>query len=171
MKQRHIWLLVLALVAGAALLTATAAASAAAILGNGDQPVAAPQLPPPPPPPPLPGRGGAGLDRLVFDLDLTQAQIEQVKALRDAAHSASRPYEEQVRKADESIRAAVESGTFDEEAVRALAAGQSKAMIELRVIQARTDAGILKLLTAEQRETLKNLRPPRPGRGRGEMFE
>ena len=170
MKQRHIWLLVLALVAGAALLTATAAASAAAILGNSDQPAVAPQLPPPPPPPP-PGRGGPGLDRLIFDLDLTQAQIEQVKTLRDAARSASQPYEEQMRKADESIRAAVESGTFDEDAVRALAAGQSKAMIELRVIQARTDAGILKLLTAEQREALKNMRPPRPGRGRGEPFE
>lgn len=165
MKPRYLWLVVLAAVVGAALLTATAAASAAAILGGDDQaPMQqTPPGPPPPPPPPPPGRGG--LDRAVFALDLTQAQIEQVQALRDAARTASEPYEQQVGKAEQDIRAAIESASFDEDAVRAAATSQAKAITELRVIRARTDAGIYKLLTAEQREALKSQRGPRRGRG------
>jgi Spy/CpxP family protein refolding chaperone len=169
MKPRYLWLVVIAAVVGSALLTATAAASAAAFLGGND--VAVPQEPQGPPPPGIGphGRGGpggrGGLDRMVFELDLTQAQIDQVKALRDAARTASEPFEQQMRKAGDGIRAAIESGSFDEDAVRTLAAGESKANIELRVIGARTDAAILKLLTAEQREALKTMRPPHPGRG------
>jgi len=99
---------------------------------------------------------------------LAQPQIEQLKALREAARTASESFEEQVGKAEEGIRAAVESGSFDEEAIRALAVSQSKAMVELRLIQARTDAGILRLLTPEQREALKSARPSngRPQRRR-----
>jgi periplasmic protein CpxP/Spy len=171
MKPRHIWLVVLAAVVGAALLTATAAASAAVILGDDGQ-QGGPQVPggapPPPPPPPPPGRGG--LDRAIWNLNLTDAQLEQVKALHDAARGASDPYEEQVAKVESSIREAVESGSFDEEAVRALTVAQSKALAELRLIQARTDAAILKLLSAEQREQLKNTRPPRPRRGPADEF-
>jgi Spy/CpxP family protein refolding chaperone len=169
MKPRYLWLVALAAVVGAALLTATAAASASAILAAGEQP-AGPQVPggPPPPPPPPPGRGG--LDHAIFDLDLTQAQMEQVKALRDAARTASDPYEEQVGNAEKDIREAIESGSFDEGAVHALAVTQAKAIAELRVIQARTDSAIYKLLTAEQREALKTMRPPRPRRGPGVPF-
>jgi Spy/CpxP family protein refolding chaperone len=169
MKHRHIWLLVLAIAASAALLTATAAVSAEAILGSADGAQdAQPQLVPPPPPPPPPGPGGlggrGGFDRMIFDLDLTAAQAEQLKTLRTQARNASQPYEEQVRQADEGIRAAIESASFDEQAVRTLVAGQAKSMIELRVIQARTDAAIYHLLTAEQQAALANMRPPRPPR-------
>jgi Spy/CpxP family protein refolding chaperone len=107
---------------------------------------------------------------MVFELDLTQAQIDQIKALREAARTASQPYDEQVRKADETIRSAVESGSFDEDAVRTTALAQAKAMAELRVIQARTEAKVLSLLTADQRAALASMRPPRPGMGPGEPF-
>jgi Spy/CpxP family protein refolding chaperone len=185
MKARYLWLVALAAVVGSALLTATAAVSAAAILGGDSAAVGAPDLtigagqdPQEPPPgfgprggggPRGPGglRGRGGLDRMVFELDLTEAQIEQVKVLREAARTASEPYEQQIGKAEEAIRAAIESGSFDEDAVRTLAAGESKAGTELRVLHARTEAAILKVLTAEQREALKNMRPPRPGRGPG----
>jgi periplasmic protein CpxP/Spy len=169
MKRRYLWLVVLAAVVGAALLTATAAASAAVVLGDAPQPRAAQVPGGPPPPPPPPGMGG--LDHQLRDLDLTQDQVQQLKALRDAARTASDPYEEQVGKAEKGIREAIESASFDEDAVRTLATAQSKAIAELRIIQARTDAAILKLLTAEQREQLKAMRPPRPPRrGPGDEF-
>ncbi len=165
MKQRYVWVFGLALVAGAALLTATAAASAAAILGGRDAAIGVPQRHQGPPPGPMPhgGPGGpGGLEGMVFELNLTSAQIQQVKALRESERTASETYREQVRTADEGIRAAIESGSFDEEAVRTLATAQAKAMAELRVIQARTESQIYNLLTAEQKATLKSLRPPKP---------
>lgn len=171
MRPRFLALIVLAAVVGAALLTATAAASAAAIL-SGEQPgtIQVPGGPPPPPPPP----GVGGFDQVLREIGLSDEQIRQVKALRDAQRSASDPYEEQVGMAEKGIREAIQAGPFNEDAVRALAVTQAKAIVELRVINARTDAAILALLTAAQRgqlrEQLKEMRPPRPGRGQRMPF-
>jgi Spy/CpxP family protein refolding chaperone len=178
-KTRHIGMMTIALVAGAVLLTVSAGASATAVLtAASDQIQAVPQRPQGPPGPPPgrggpggPGRGGQGIDRMIFELDLTTAQIEQVKAIHDEARTAAQPFESQVRAAGEKLRALVEAAAFDEDAVRTLLAGQVKAETELRVIQARADAATYRLLTSEQRSTLAEMRqhPPRPGRG-GEMF-
>jgi Spy/CpxP family protein refolding chaperone len=178
MTKRHIWLFV-PLVFAAVLLTVTAGASARVLTGAGAADPQSPSVQPPPGPPPggfgpggPGGRGGPrGIDGMIFRLDLTGEQKEQLKAIREEAMTAAKPYEEQARAADDKIRAMVEAGTFDEDAVRTLATGQAKASIELRVIQARVEVNSLKVLTAEQRAELQKMhdeRPGRPGRpGRG----
>jgi Spy/CpxP family protein refolding chaperone len=161
MRNRKLWLFGFALVTAAVLLAVPTA-------GTGlSSPRAAVQDPPrppgpPQPPPPLPG-GPRGIGQLALRLDLTSAQLEQVKALDEAERSASKPYMEKMREADESIKAIIESGSFDEDAVRELASGASAAMVEMRVISAKTEAAIYQLLTAEQRAKLAKLRkPPKP---------
>jgi Spy/CpxP family protein refolding chaperone len=120
------------------------------------------------------GPGGGGLGRMLFDMDLTAAQLEQVKGLMQADREASAPYHETLRDINDQMRQAVESGEFSEETVRALAAKEAAATIELRVIGAKTQAAIYKLLTAEQKKALADARddqpPPRPRRGKSPAF-
>ena len=119
--------------------------------------------------PPPGGRGGppGGIDmRILMQLDLTDAQQEQIKALLDQQRTESQPYQEQLWQAREAMQAAVEADTFDEAAVRGLAVAEGQATTELSVIRARTGAAIYKLLTTEQRAQLTELRqrrrPPAP---------
>jgi Spy/CpxP family protein refolding chaperone len=92
---------------------------------------------------------------LLFELDLTSAQSEKIKALQQESRTATRTYQDQIRKAEESIGAAVQADTLDEDAVRTQAAAIGSATTEMKVIQARTHAAIWKLLTADQQSQLK----------------
>ena len=160
MKDRKLWLVAFTLVTAAVLL---------AVPGSGtgfSSPRAAVQDPPrpqgpPQPPPPFPG-GPRGIAQMVQSLDLTSEQLEQVKTLDEAERSSSKPYMEKMREADESIKTIIESGSFGEDAVRKLASDASAAMVEMRVISAKTEAAIYQLLTAEQRAKLAKLQPPKP---------
>lgn len=156
MRKANTWG-VAALAAGALLLTMVAgpfATPAVAALVQDQQ-----GRPPQPPPggpdgPGGPGGPGGGVERMLFDLDLTSAQMEQVETLHEEFQTASKTYQDQVRKAEESIRAAIQADTFDEEAVRTLATSLASASSELRVLQAKRDAAIWKLLTTEQKAEL-----------------
>lgn len=168
MTYRKAALFGVALVAAAALLTVTVGATtvilqaAAADQGSG-------QRQPPGPPPGGPGGpgGSGGLDQMVFDLDLTAAQLDQVKALREESRAATKKYEQELRDIEDRIRAAVEAETFDEAAVRALVVSEATPQNEIRFLRARLDAAIYALLTAEQRTALKQMhqgpRLPPPG--------
>lgn len=123
---------------------------------------------PPQGPPRGPGgpQGPGGEERLFRELNLTDAQKEQIKTLREKQHTDAETYHEQLRQTREQMRAAIESATFDEAAVRALAVKEGQAVTELSVIGARTEAAIYQVLTAEQRAKLATMReqrrPPRP---------
>jgi Spy/CpxP family protein refolding chaperone len=110
------------------------------------------------------------MGRLLFELDLTAAQLEQVKSQMEAEREAAAPYHETLRGLHEQMRAAVESGAFDEEAVRAIAVKEAAATAELRVIGARTQSAIFGLLTDDQKKAMAEARddqpPPRSRRGR-----
>ena len=161
MRDRKLWLFAFAIVTAAAVLAVPTSGTS---LSSPRAAVQDPPRPPGPlqPPPPFPG-GPRGIAQMVQSLDLTSEQLEQVKALDEAERSSSKQYMEKMREADEGIKAIIESGSFDEEAVRELATAASEAMVEMRVISAQTDAAIYQLLTAEQRTTLSKLqRPPKP---------
>jgi Spy/CpxP family protein refolding chaperone len=136
----------------------------------GGQGAAQRQGPPDGPPPGPRGAGGPGdIGRLLFQIDLTAAQLEQVKILVQADREAGASYRAVLRDLDEQVRKRVESGEFDEAAVRALAVQEAAATIELRVAGARTQAAIYTLLTAEQTKALADTRgeePPPRRRGR-----
>lgn len=112
----------------------------------------------PPPPPGGPGGRGGMDQRLLDQLRLTSEQKEQISALREQEFSDSRTYHEQLRQARESMQAAVEASTFDESAVRTIAALEGQATAELSVIRARTSSAIYQLLTETQRTKLAELR-------------
>jgi Spy/CpxP family protein refolding chaperone len=123
-----------------------------------------------PPPGPRGGGGPGGIGRMLFELNLTAAQLEQVKSLMEAERAAAAPFHEIVRGLHERMRAAVESGAFDEAAVRAIAVEEAAAATELRILGARTQSAIFGLLTDEQKKAMAEARgdqpPARPRRGR-----
>jgi Spy/CpxP family protein refolding chaperone len=103
-----------------------------------------------------PRGGGPGLP--FAQLDLTEEQKTQIKALHEKARTDSETYHEQLKPVRESLRTAIESSTFDEAAVRALLVKEAQLMTELNVIRTRTENAVYNLLTAEQKTKLAELR-------------
>lgn len=105
--------------------------------------------------------GGPGnrVARMSKALDLTEAQQEEVKAILESAREKTVPLRQQLAETRKQIREAIEAEPFDESAVRALMEDQGQTRIELAVSRARTRNQIFALLTPEQRETAKTVRP------------
>lgn len=125
-----------------------------------------PPLPPPPPPPPR--FGLPPLDHLTGELNLTEAQQAEIKALMDARRTT---LEILMKKLDAERRLlddATRDGQFDEAQVRSLAAQQAQTFAEVIVEHKRTEARLYGLLTHEQRARFEQLRrrrqppPPQP---------
>lgn len=116
--------------------------------------------------PPQGPRGGGpeGIERLVFQVDLAAAQLEQIRELTAAGRQANAALREQLREIGEKMRALIEAESFDESAARDLAAREAALTAELRVSGARTEAAIFHLLTADQKAALKKLRDQQPPR-------
>jgi Spy/CpxP family protein refolding chaperone len=124
----------------------------------------APQRPaggPPPPPPPLMN------EHLARELNLSDEQNAQVKAVFDAEHATVEGLMKKLDDLREQLRAATANGQFDEAQVRSLANQQGQTQADLIVEHERTKAKIYSLLTAEQRSKLEQLhermKPPFPG--------
>jgi len=124
----------------------------------------APQRPaggPPPPPPPLMN------EHLARELNLSEEQNAQVKAVFDAEHSTVEGLMKKLDDLREQLRAATANGQFDEAQVRTLANQQGQTQADLIVEHERTKAKIYSLLNAEQRSKLEQLhermKPPFSG--------
>jgi Spy/CpxP family protein refolding chaperone len=102
--------------------------------------------------------------RMMDQLGLSDTQREQIRALGDQARTESQAFQEQMKSIHDSIRQIVESKQFDEAAARVLTKQQAEIEGELAFIRLRTDAGIYRLLTDEQRAKLEQMRrqPPPP---------
>lgn len=107
---------------------------------------------------------GNRLARMAKKLDLTEAQREQVQAILASEREQAAPFRQQLAESRENLRRAIEAETFDEAAVRALAAGQNEARVELVVSRARARSQILALLSPGQRELAEKFGPWRDGR-------
>jgi Spy/CpxP family protein refolding chaperone len=154
------------LAAAVGLATAGGSLGAAAAAATSQIAAKAPDGPPPGPPPGPRGGPGARLIDKVFELDPTADQLSQIKTLRETERESSAAYKETVRSVGKELQTAIQADTFDEDAVRVLAQEEATATIELRVIGARTDAAVYKLLTADQKAALAKLSerkgPPPP---------
>jgi Spy/CpxP family protein refolding chaperone len=121
----------------------------------------------------FPGRhGGTGpgkhFARMAKKLDLTEDQQKQIRAILESERQKAAPLRQQLAENREQVRKAIEAQRFDESAVRALAAGQTAARVELIVSRARAKSQIFALLTPEQRELAGKFRAQGKGRhGRG----
>jgi Spy/CpxP family protein refolding chaperone len=122
-------------------------------------------------PPPHGGPGGFH-PRMLEQLNLSEAQATEIRALHEQARTASEQYFEQMKSVHEQLKALSQAATFNEEQARALLAEKAKVSTELELIRLRTDSAIYNKLTAEQKASLTQFEQEHPGfhrkGGRGE---
>ena len=100
--------------------------------------------------------------RLLEQLELTDAQKEQIGKLHEKSRADSQTHFDKIKVVQEQLKDAVGEGNFDEALVRQIIARRNQAMTELEIIRLRTDAAIYKILTAEQIARLGVLEKQRP---------
>ncbi len=97
------------------------------------------------------GFGPEMLDHIARELNLTEAQKTQVKALFEAGQNTMAPLHQKMDEVHKQLESATENGQFDEAQVRALASQQAQLMAEMIVEHERMKSKIFSLLTPEQR--------------------
>ncbi len=96
-------------------------------------------------------------------LDLTDAQREQVKGVMQKEHSTMKPLMQQVHTMQQQLKQYSE-GTYDEAKVQALVAQQAQTLVQLKVQETRIHNEIYQLLTADQQAKLKEIEANREAR-------
>jgi protein CpxP len=89
--------------------------------------------------------------RIASELQLTDAQQEQIKSILQAEKNKVQPLWQQLAQTEQQILTATKGGTFDENQVRSIATQQAQLRTEMIVERARLKAEIYKVLTPEQR--------------------
>ena len=115
----------------------------------------------PPPPPPLPhshefGMGGPGMGFFAKQLNLTDDQKTQMKAVMQKEHPAMKPLMQQQHQIDLQLRQYVE-GSFDQAKVQALATQKAQIQAQLTVAETQVHNQLYQLLTPEQQSQLKQM--------------
>lgn len=104
------------------------------------------------------------IDRMAILLKLSPSQKEQIGAIMKAEQEQNEPLRQKMGEGHKQIKAVVDATTYDEAAVRALAAEQATIRTELLVSRTRAMNQVNALLTPEQRELAQKLRDSRPGK-------
>lgn len=115
--------------------------------------------PPPPPPGPHPHAFHMGGPRMEFfskQLNLTDDQKTQMKAVMDKAHPAMKPLMQQQHQIDLQLRQYVQ-GTFDQAKVQALANQKAQIQAQMTVAETQVHNQLYQLLTSEQQSQLKEM--------------
>lgn len=107
--------------------------------------------------PPGEPRGGNPEHRLFEQLDLTDAQKEQIRAIREKERADSKPFIEQLGQLHQSMGELVFSDTFNESAVKSIIAQQGQVNASLGLIRAKAQFDVYQVLTPEQKAKLKEL--------------
>ena len=110
------------------------------------------------------GPGDFGAAPLLRGLNLTDAQQQQVRQLAEQMRTQSRTVVEQVRRAEEARRDAMEAVPVDEGRIRSVMQQLGQAQTELALLQARFHSDVYALLTPEQQEQAQKLRAEREAR-------
>jgi len=97
------------------------------------------------------------------DLNLTDDQRTQVKAIMQKEHTAMKPLFQQSHQIELQLRQYSE-GTYDEAKVRTLAAQKSQAEVELTVARTRLQSELFQLLTPDQQAKQKEMEAAREAR-------
>jgi protein CpxP len=91
-------------------------------------------------------------------LNLTQAQRDQMRTLREAQRKDTQALREQMRTARQQLQQAMRADIPDEAAVRSAAAAVAALQADQAVLQARSRAQLMKVLTPEQQAQVKQAR-------------
>ena len=122
----------------------------------------------PPPPPPHPhshefGMGGPMMGFFAKQLNLTDDQKTQMKAVMQKEHPAMKPLMQQQHQIDLQLRQYVE-GSFDQAKVQALAMQKAQIQAQLTVAETRVHNQLYQLLTPDQQSQLKQMEANREAR-------
>jgi Spy/CpxP family protein refolding chaperone len=113
-----------------------------------------------PPPPPMHGHEfgmhGEMIGFLAKQLNLTDDQKAQMKAVMQKQHPVMKPLFEQQHQIDVQLRQYVE-GTFDQAKVQALATQKAQVEAQITVQQTRIHNQLYQMLTADQQAKVKEL--------------
>jgi periplasmic protein CpxP/Spy len=101
--------------------------------------------------------GDPMLGMYVHQLDLTDAQQAQVKAIMAKERPTLQPLTLQMAQGHSQLRDLVMSGNFDEGKARELASQQTQTMTELAVQHARIASEMVQVLTPDQKTKLNTL--------------
>ena len=96
-------------------------------------------------------------------LNLTDDQKTQMKAVMQKEHPAMKPLMEQQHQIDLQLRQYVE-GSFNAEKVRALAAQKAQIQTQLTVAETRIHNELYQMLTSEQQAQVKQMEANRESR-------
>ena len=112
------------------------------------------------------GRGGHGKGALLGlqQLDLTDAQREQVREVMQRHRDAMQTAGTQLREAHDAQRAAVETAPVNESLIRSTSQALANATTEMALVRARVHTEVWSLLTPEQQEKAKQLKAERQAR-------
>jgi Spy/CpxP family protein refolding chaperone len=126
------------------------------------------------PPSPPPGRGEFGMFHMIGffakNLDLTEDQQTQMKAILEKEKPVLKPLMEQSHQIERQLHQYAE-GTYNETKVRALATEQSKVELELSVQRTRIHNELFQVLTSDQQAKLKELEADHEARMQQHMQE
>jgi len=116
------------------------------------------------------GRGGPGgpmgmLPMLGRQIDLTDAQKDQIKAIADSHKDDWKSLAERARAAHGALNQAVTADGVDEALIRQRSADVAAVDADMAVARARAHAEVLQILTPEQKTKLKTLHAEMKGRG------
>jgi periplasmic protein CpxP/Spy len=112
------------------------------------------------------GHGGPGRRALfgLAQLDLTDAQREQVREVMQRHRADVQEAGKRVREAFQAQRAAIESTPVNEGLIRSTAQTLANAQTDMALLQARIHTEVWSLLTPEQQEKAKQLKAQRQAR-------
>jgi len=106
---------------------------------------------------------GPHMGFLARELNLTDDQEAQMKAIMEKEHPTIKPLIQQERQIERQLRQYVE-GTYDAAKVRALATQKAQLEVELTVQQTRIHNEMFQLLTSDQQAKAKELEATREAR-------
>lgn len=109
-------------------------------------------------------RGPSGVALPLRDLDLTDAQRQQIRQLTQQYREQSRATLDRLRQAQEARRQVVEVPPVDEARIRAVMQELAEAETELALQRARLNSDVHAVLTPEQQERARQVREEREAR-------
>ncbi len=112
------------------------------------------------------GPGGPGVGLSLRALDLTDAQREQVRQLTQQNRDQMRALMDRMRAAQDARRKAIEAAPFNESQVRAAMKELAEVEADLAVAEARLQADVYALLSADQQQRLQQLRADQEARAK-----
>jgi protein CpxP len=104
------------------------------------------------------GKFRTGMHRVFKQLDLTEAQRDQLFEIRHNQRPALREKMKELRQSRQALRALATADTYDADRVREAAAQQAQVRTDLTVMRTETMHKMFQVLTPEQKQKLAELR-------------